>query len=506
MDLAKLWKTGALLQIGAEGVSGLCHLRSHHSIAITLVRILRKKILVILLAHPESSGRSDFGDDPAIPELRRPVASSLKQFPLDIRVIKHRRTILGSDVIALAIELPRIMNREENIQDDIGRNHRFVKDYAGNFSVTGVAIADPLVARIMQRPAHVADLNIFDTAKLHVAAVKAPEAASAKNETHHVASLNLPRRKTELSMVSKRNPTIGAVFALLGALLFGLNASTSKVIIQSGVDPGVLVLYRSFATAALAALVLLATKPKAFRVSRREVPSLLVFGIVGVGLMQWSYSQAVANLQVGLALLIEYTAIIWVPLASLVIFKEHLKRRIWLAIVLVLVGLAIVANPVGQSINPVGILYAFMAAVFLTVYFIMGERTQKSRDTFSTLFYTMFISGALWLVFSPWMSFELGTLSEPVSLQGNLQSIEVPLWALLIMIGIFGSFVPMALSYRALHHLSATGVGVSSTSETVFAFGFGLLWLGEAVSGTQIIGSVLVLAGIILAQTARART
>ena len=221
--------------------------------------------------------------------------------------------------------------------------------------------------------------------------------------------------------------------------------------------------------------------------------------------MQWSYSQAVANLQVGIALLIEYTAIIWVPLASWVIFREKLRKRIWLAIALVLIGLVVVANPFGQNINPVGVAYAFMAAIFLTVYFIMGEHAQKARDTMSTLFYTMLISGVLWLVFSPWMSFDWNSLSESVSLQGNLESISVPLWVLMVMIGVLGSFVPMALSYRALHHLSATGVGVASTSETVFAFGFGLLWLGEAVSGTQAIGSVLVLAGIVLAQTARGR-
>jgi drug/metabolite transporter (DMT)-like permease len=313
----------------------------------------------------------------------------------------------------------------------------------------------------------------------------------------------LQTRKTELSTVSKRNPALGAILALTGALLFGLNASTSKVIIQAGVDPAVLVLYRSFATAAIAGLVLAVTKPANFKLNRAEVPKLLIFGVIGVALMQWSYSQAVANLQVGIALLIEYTAIIWVPLASLLLFKDRLRKRIWVAIALVLGGLAIVANPGSQNINAVGVVYAFMAAVFLTVYFIMGEQAQKTRDTMSTLFYTMLISAIFWIAFSPWMSFDLANLSETTSLNGNLANVSVPLWLLFLFIGIFGSFVPMALSYRALHHLSATGVGVASTAETVFAFGFGLLWLGEAVSGTQLAGALLVIIGIVLAQTAR---
>lgn len=308
-----------------------------------------------------------------------------------------------------------------------------------------------------------------------------------------------------MSSLRKRNPTLGVVFALTGALLFGLNASTSKVLIHSGINPAVLVFYRSLATAVLAATVLALTKPSGFKIRWREVPALALFGVVGVALMQWSYSQAVSNLQVGVALLIEYTAIIWVPLATWAIFREPLKARIFAAVALVLCGLAVVANFGQTNLNPTGVAFAFLAAKFLTVYFILGERIQKTRDTFSTLFYTMAISAVFWAIFAPLQSFDLGSLAQSTSLLGNLSSVELPLWSMLIWIAVFGSFVPMLLSYRALHHLSATGVGIASTSETVFALAFGFFWLGENASGTQLIGSVLVVVGIVLAQTARER-
>jgi len=303
--------------------------------------------------------------------------------------------------------------------------------------------------------------------------------------------------------VQKRNPTIGAIFALSGALLFGLNASTSKVLISSGVDPSVVVLFRSAATAILAALVVILTKPKALKITLREIPRMLLFGVVGVALMQWAYSQAVSNMQVGVALLIEYTAIIWVPLASWLIYKEKLKPRIWFSVSLVLGGLLVVSNIWNGGLNLTGVTFAFMAAAFLTVYFIMGEHAQKTRDTFSTLTYSMFVSTIFWLIFSPWQHFDLSRLSKTISLSGNLVGVNLPLWVLLIWLAVMGSFVPMALSYRALHHMSATGAGIASTAETVFAFSFGFLWLNEQISGTQIIGGVLVLAGIVLAQTAR---
>lgn len=294
--------------------------------------------------------------------------------------------------------------------------------------------------------------------------------------------------------------------ALSGALLFGLNASTSKVLIQSGIDPSVLVLFRSLATAGIAAIVLLFTNRAAFKIHLRELPRMLTFGVIGVALMQWAYSQAVANLQVGVALLIEYTAIIWVPLVSLTIFKQRLRSRIWVAVALVLCGLVVVSNIWDGGLNAIGVIYAFMAAAFLTLYFIMGERLQQTRDTMSTLMYSMLVSSLFWLALSPWNTIDAGTLGSTVSLEGNFAETYLPLWLLLAWLGVFGSFVPMALSYRALHHLSATGVGIASTAETVFAFAFGFLWLNEQVSGTQWVGGLLVLTGIILAQTARPKT
>jgi drug/metabolite transporter (DMT)-like permease len=53
--------------------------------------------------------------------------------------------------------------------------------------------------------------------------------------------------------------------------------------------------------------------------------------------------------------------------------------------------------------------------------------------------------------------------------------------------------------------LSATGVGIISTAETVFAFLFGYLWLGEKIEGLQLAGGILVVAGIVIAQISRGK-
>ena len=302
-----------------------------------------------------------------------------------------------------------------------------------------------------------------------------------------------------------KRPLLGVIFALASVVLFGLNASTSKVTMAAGISPEELVIFRSLATALGAGIALALTRPKAFRVQPKEWKNLVLFGVFGVALMQWAYSNAVANLPVGIALLIEYTAIVIVPLVSLWLFKEKVLPRLWFAIAMVLGGLVVVSRIWDGGLNPIGVMFAVAASLFLSFYFLMGEHTLKNRDTLSTLFYSMTISALFWLIATPWWNFDTSLFSKTVSLTGNLAQYELPIWALLVWIGIFGSFLPMLFSFLALAHLRATSVGVLSTAETVMAFVFGWAWLNERIDGLQALGGLLVIAGIVLAQTSRVK-
>jgi len=303
--------------------------------------------------------------------------------------------------------------------------------------------------------------------------------------------------------LSKKHPTLGVLFALGAAILFGLNASTTKVIITSGISAEQVVFIRSLFTGLIAICWVLVTNPRGFRVEAKMIPKLILLGIIGVGLLQWSYSQAVFYLPIGIALLLEYTAVLWVPIIALLFFKEKVKSQIWIGAALVLGGLAVVAQIWDSQLNPVGVFFAFLAAAALTVHLIAGERIQRTLPTNVTLAYGMSIATIFFLPFADLGSLDLELLGSGINLSGNLEGVDVPVWLALTFMGIFGSFLPMALTYAALKNLSATLVGVVATSETVLAALFALLWLGEEVTLTQVIGSIVVISGILLAQTAR---
>ena len=296
---------------------------------------------------------------------------------------------------------------------------------------------------------------------------------------------------------------MGITAVSFAALMFGFNASSVKVIIDAGVNPEFLVLFRATFTAVLAGIVLLLTNRKAFRITLKEIPMMLFYGIFGIALMQWSYSNAVSLLPISVALLIEYTAIVIVPVVSLFLFKEKVKPRLWFGIIAALAGLAVVSNVWDSNLNPEGVAWAFMASVCLSIYFLIGEHTQRKRDAMSTLFYTFTVAATFWGIVNFIHPTEAIDLNLVFSLGGNLAQVMMPIWLGMLWIGIMGSFIPMLFDYIALGNLSATAVGVIATAETVFATVFAWAWLQESMTSLEVLGGLIVVAGIVLAETSR---
>ncbi len=297
---------------------------------------------------------------------------------------------------------------------------------------------------------------------------------------------------------------MGYLYALLGAILFGLNGSVTKVLIEAGLSPSQVTLARVAGTALISGIVLLFLNRRAFRIPLRLLPMLALLGVVGIALLQFSYAIAVTLLPVGIALLVEYTAVLIVALVAFLFFKEQVKARLWVAIACVLVGLAVVAQVWTATLDGFGVVMALTAAVTLAFYFLLGERLVGRTSPLAVVFWTMTSAAVFWLIFGDWWRLAPGALGTPVSLSGNLDSAAVPLWALLLWNIVIGSFAPFLLSLLALKHLSATAVGIVASSEVIFAFVFAWVWLREGLGPLQLAGAAIVIVGIVLAQTARA--
>ena len=296
---------------------------------------------------------------------------------------------------------------------------------------------------------------------------------------------------------------MGYLFALLASLLFGANGSLAKLVIGAGLSPMQLTQFRTLGTAILAGAILLVVDRQAFRLRPRQVLILAILGVAGVALLQALYAAAIQLLPVGIALLLEYTAVLMVALFAFFVFREKVKPRIWMAIGLVLAGLAVVAQVWASRLDPLGVVLAIAAAVTLAFYFLMGERQVGATSPLAVAFWTMTVATVFWSLFSGWWELTPGTFTSPVQVGGVVGDLQLPLIVPLTATVVLGSFAPFLLSFYALKHLSATAAGIVASSEVIFAFVVAWLWLGEQLAPVQIAGAAVVLAGIILAQTAR---
>jgi drug/metabolite transporter (DMT)-like permease len=117
-----------------------------------------------------------------------------------------------------------------------------------------------------------------------------------------------------------------------------------------------------------------------------------------------------------------------------------------------------------------------------------------------------FLVGALfWSLLTPWWQIDPGVVGSSTSLLGALSERTVPVWALLAWMVLLGTLTPFVLETTALRFLPATVVGVVAMVEPIGAAALAWVWFGQALSAVQVLGGVVVLAGIVLAQLARGR-
>ena len=302
----------------------------------------------------------------------------------------------------------------------------------------------------------------------------------------------------------ERRPAVGYAMVISAALLFALNGTVSKVVLQSGISSLELTQVRATGAFLAFALVLAVTRRDSLRLTRRELPYLVVFGVAGVALVQWLYFVSIARLPIGIALLIEYIAPILIALWAWAVFKETIRRRIWLALALAIVGLGVVVEVwSGIALDGIGVAASLAAAVAYAVYVLMAERAVRWRDPASLTAFGFLFAGLFWAAVQPLWRFPGERLDDSVSLLGHLERFSLPVWLLLLYVVVAGTMVTFLLVAAALRHISATRVGIVAMLEPVAASAVAFLWLGESFGTAQLVGGGIVLVAILLAQTAR---
>jgi drug/metabolite transporter (DMT)-like permease len=309
-----------------------------------------------------------------------------------------------------------------------------------------------------------------------------------------------------VSEATHRHPARGYALYLVAATLFALNGTVSKSILTSGIDAARLSQLRVTVAFLILLVVVALTRPSTLRIRRREVGVLLAYGVLGVAMTQYLYFVSISRLPVGVALLIEFTAPIMVALWFRFGLHEPVSRRVWLALALALVGLALVGQVwAGFSLDGLGVIAGFGAAAALAIYYLLADRQVRGphpRDPVSLTMWGFGAAALFWAIVQPWWTFPWPALSGdgyPMGADGA----AVPLWLLCSYMIVLGTVVPFWLVVVSLHHIRASQASVVGMTEPLLAIFIAWVALGEVLTPTQIIGAVTVLAGVLLAERSR---
>ena len=264
-------------------------------------------------------------------------------------------------------------------------------------------------------------------------------------------------------------PAFGYALTLAAAGFFAVNGTVSTLALDAGIPAKNLTALRCTGAAVALLVVLALVAPQRLRITWREVPFLAVFGVVGVALTQFLYYVAIGRMPVGIALVFEMTAPVFIALYVWLVRREKVRSRLWLALLLSLSGLVLVAEvwQDGGSLDLLGVGAALLAALCLATYYLMGEKGTVTRDPVTLTCWSFVAAAVFWAFAAPWWAFDAGQLTERVPI--SVASVELPLWLLVGWIVVLGAVVPFWLSIAALRHLAPTAAGLVATVEPVFA-------------------------------------
>jgi len=301
-------------------------------------------------------------------------------------------------------------------------------------------------------------------------------------------------------------PILGYSLYLIAATLFAINGTVSKALLLTGIDSS----YLSQLRVTLAFLILFVfvalTRPRALKISRDEIWILLAYGVLGVAMTQYLYFVALETLPVGIALLIEFTAPIMVALWFRFGLRHQTPRIVWLGLAIALLGLAMVAEVWnGFTLDPLGVTAAFGAAAALAIYFLLGDAQVQRPEPRDPVSMTMWGFGAatlFWVIVKPWWTFPWDALQgsgNPLGTDGP----AVPIWGLVTSMVVLGTVVPFWLIVMSLHHIRASQASVIGMTEPLLATFIAWVALGEVLAPVQIVGAIVVLIGVYLAERYR---
>jgi drug/metabolite transporter (DMT)-like permease len=296
----------------------------------------------------------------------------------------------------------------------------------------------------------------------------------------------------------------GELYLVIGAVFFSLNGVIVTLVLDH-MTTFRLAQVRALGTFFLLFLITYIQDRNSLKAERREIPTLLFYGVFGYAMVQLGYFIGISRgVPLSLVLIIEFTAPIWIVLWIKFVRKSVVAKDMWVAIALSLLGLILVAKAwQGFVFDLLGTLGALGAALALAVYFLMSQSQGTKRSAQAMVVWGMGVAGLFWSFVLPIWNFPTAIFTTEINLQGRFSDYSAPGWLLIAYIIVFGTLVPYLFVVGGIRRLSASTSSVIGMLEPVIAGVFAWIWLSQSWSAIQLFGGAIVLIGIYIADRAK---
>ena len=302
-------------------------------------------------------------------------------------------------------------------------------------------------------------------------------------------------------MPSKAHPVRGYLYIGTATFLWGISATLGRALFTGKLMPAgealrpidPLILAQSRTTISLLVLLpvlLLRRGARGLALPRRDLLHTIALGILGVAPSNFFYYLAIQKTNVATAIILQYTAPVWVLLYMVArgLQKPTLRR-------VAAVGLAVAGSTLAIGVigggglrgSTVGLIAGTLAAFSFAFYNVGGHDILARYDRWKVLLYTLASAAVFWTVVNP--PWKIATAHY-----GHGQ------WLFMLAFAVVSVLLPFSLYFSGLQHLDATSAIVGSCLEPVFSIVIAAIVLNEVVRPLQTLGIVVVLTAIVLVQ------
>lgn len=229
------------------------------------------------------------------------------------------------------------------------------------------------------------------------------------------------------------------------------------------------------------------------KLPRADLIQCVLLGTMGVAVSNYFYYVAIQRTNVAIAIIVQYTAPVWVLLYVVARGQQKLSLQKVAAVVLAVAGIVLVIGIIGGRtgtplrLDSYGFIAALLASFSFAFYNVAGHNVLARHDRWLVLLWTLISASVCWLFLNPpWKVAE-----------AHYAAAE---WIFLFIFSMLSVLGPFSLYFHGLQYLEPTRAIIASCLEPVFSILLAAVFLGELLRPVQTLGILLVLAAIVIVQ------